>query len=718
MYLCLFFYTTLATAQTTTIADSLQQLLQVAKNTPTKVDLLNDLAWEYKISDPDLARKHLQEAINLAEQLSYKKGEGQAYNNLGVVETIHDNKKLAIQHYQKALAIRESLDDQKGVASLYNNIGNLYAEEDSFVVAIANLKSSLQLREQLKDTQRIARVHYNLADAYESWGDYETALNHAFSYREWSAFTNDPYSLLYAHSLMGNIYTELERWEEAGENFTKAKDQAEHLEDDWEIITTYNNMGNHLDDVGENATKKGDYIKANRTLREAIRFHEKALALRKKVEDEISIGDSYNNLGVVYKNYGSYYRDLNQKDSTAFCFQKALQYFDQSLAIRTAAENQQGIMEVFNGIGDVKRRQGYFEEAIDYTSRYLAIAENTGDEKFKQKGYKDLARVYAETKRYKLAYEYQKKYDDLRYKRLDEDRTRINAQRAALYGDRTKELELSNQKLELERKESELRQATTQRRALAGGGIAMLLLALLLYNRYRIKNRANKALEEKNEIIESERQKSDGLLLNILPDAIAKELKANNRTSARRYESVSVLFTDFKSFTQVTEQMTAEELVALLDRCYKAFDEIITRHGIEKIKTIGDAYMCAAGLPTPDKHHAHHLVTAGLEMQEAMYRINEERKVANLPILQMRVGIHSGSVVAGVVGSKKFAYDIWGDAVNLAARMESSGEVDKVNISSETYELVKNNFSCTYRGGVKAKNKGEIDMYFVEKAAN
>ncbi len=695
------------------LADSLQQLLRQAADDRQKVDWLNDLAWEYKFDDPALARQHLNNAITLADQLAYKKGKGQAYNNLGVVETIHGNTALAIAHYSEALAIRRSLDDQKGVASLYNNIGNLYAQQDSFGAAINNLKQSLAIRESLQDTQRIARVHYNLADVYESVSDYTTALDHAFAFREWSALTDDSYNQLLANQLMGNIFTELERWEEAGHHFRQAVAQAEQLDDERELAAAYNNLANHKDDLGEKAYKDDRFSEALPLFNEAVDLHQKALALRQKTEENAAVSDSYNNLGVVHKNFGSYYDDLENPDSAAYCYKQALQYFNQSLQLRTEADDQQGLMEVYNGIGDVKRRQQHWQEALDYTRRYLAIAKNIDDRKFEQKAYKDLSRVFAESGAYQEAYQFRKKYDELRYQRLSEDQVRMNARREAIFGD-------FNKKLELERTEAALRQAAVekkalaiQRAALAGGGIALLLLALLLLNRYRLKNRANKALEEKNKIIESERQKSDDLLHNILPGEIAAELKQHHKTTARHYKSVSVLFTDFKSFTKATEQMTAAELVDLLDRCYRHFDEIVSQYGVEKIKTIGDAYMAAAGLPTPNDTHAHDMVRAGLAMQQAMRQINAEQVGKGLPELPMRVGIHSGPVVAGVVGSKKFAYDIWGDAVNLAARMESGGMPGEVNISAATFGLIKNTFQCQHRGRFEAKNKGEIDMYFV-----
>jgi len=156
----------------------------------------------------------------------------------------------------------------------------------------------------------------------------------------------------------------------------------------------------------------------------------------------------------------------------------------------------------------------------------------------------------------------------------------------------------------------------------------------------------------------------------------------------------------------------------LLDEYYSAFDEIMSKNGIEKIKTIGDAYMCAAGLPIASKSHALDIVRTALEMQQFMGKTNEIRLGKGLPILQMRIGIHSGLVIAGVVGQKKFAYDIWGDTVNVAARMESAGEVGEVNISSVTFELVKNHFHCEYRGRMEAKNKGEMDMYFVKEVTS
>lgn len=214
--------------------------------------------------------------------------------------------------------------------------------------------------------------------------------------------------------------------------------------------------------------------------------------------------------------------------------------------------------------------------------------------------------------------------------------------------------------------------------------------------------------------IREEKKKSDELLLNILPEEVAEELKQRGSTDAKHFDHVSVMFTDFVDFTKAGERMTPQQLVDELHACFKAFDEISSRYHIEKIKTIGDAYLAVCGLPTEVEHHAENTIKAALDILQFM---QERKKQLPDTTFDIRIGIHSGAVVAGIVGVKKFAYDIWGDTVNTAARMEQSGQPGKINISQATYELVNNKFNCTYRGEIAAKNKGDMNMYFVEGIA-
>jgi class 3 adenylate cyclase len=218
--------------------------------------------------------------------------------------------------------------------------------------------------------------------------------------------------------------------------------------------------------------------------------------------------------------------------------------------------------------------------------------------------------------------------------------------------------------------------------------------------------------------IKKGKKMSDELLLNILPSTIAEELKAKGNAESKLIDEVTVLFTDFKGFTQLSEQFTPQELVAEINECFSAFDQIMTKHNVEKIKTIGDSYMAAGGLPTSNKTHAQDVIHAALEIQQFMAGYKKAREEAGKLFFEIRIGIHSGPVVAGIVGIRKFAYDIWGDTVNTASRMESSGEVGKVNVSESTYNLTQDVFSFTYRGKIEAKGKGEISMYFAERKAN
>lgn len=252
-----------------------------------------------------------------------------------------------------------------------------------------------------------------------------------------------------------------------------------------------------------------------------------------------------------------------------------------------------------------------------------------------------------------------------------------------------------------------------QNQIIIGGGIGLLsliLISLLLYSRFKTKKRSAQVLAAKNEELKIERKRSDDLLKNILPEEIAKELKSTGKAKARHYKEVTVFFSDFKNFTLDAEELGPERLVAELDTIFRKFDEIISKYPeIEKIKTIGDSYMCATGF-SERPGFPNNMVKAALEMQA--YLTEKAKREPRLS--KARMGLHTGEVTAGVVGSKKFAYDIWGDTVNIASRMESQGEPGKVNISEATYKKVHYKFKCTPRGKIQAKNKGLIEMYFVE----
>ena len=217
-----------------------------------------------------------------------------------------------------------------------------------------------------------------------------------------------------------------------------------------------------------------------------------------------------------------------------------------------------------------------------------------------------------------------------------------------------------------------------------------------------------------DKMIQKQFKRSDELLLNILPYKVAQELKHNGYSPARLYESVTVIFTDFRGFTQIAERLSPTELVAELNHCFSMFDDIMSKYGIEKIKTIGDSYMAVAGLPEPNASHAADAVAAVMEVLAFIDGYNRQREAEGKDRFEIKIGLHTGHVIAGIVGKRKFAYDIWGDTVNIASRMESSGLPGRINISETTFEAVKHLYHCTCRGMVEAKNKGELLMYLVD----
>lgn len=240
-------------------------------------------------------------------------------------------------------------------------------------------------------------------------------------------------------------------------------------------------------------------------------------------------------------------------------------------------------------------------------------------------------------------------------------------------------------------------------------GVALIgLLLFFVFRNYRNEKKSSA-------IILQEKHRSEELLLNILPEEMANELKLTGTTKAKAFTMATVMFTDFKGFTTISEKVSAELLVDEIHHCFSAFDKIIANYKIEKIKTIGDAYLCASGLPVPTYTHAPDMLEAAFAIRNYMLERKKEKESKGEIPFELRIGIHTGPVVAGIVGVKKYAYDIWGDTVNVAARMEQNSEAGKINISGSTFELVKDKFACTPRGKIHVKNKGEIDMYFVEE---
>jgi class 3 adenylate cyclase/Tfp pilus assembly protein PilF len=456
----------------------------------------------------------------------------------------------------------------------------------------------------------------------------------------------------------------------------------------------YNKINNRLSMMASNYNNLGVIKEKKMQLDSAEYFFNEAYKYYEKLGDVFNKANILNNLGIVFEFQGMFEQELKS-------YQDALKLFEEINDTVGIAISNGNIANVFYSNGECK-------EGLVFAQKGYDLAAHTQKLPIK----KDM--LYTLFVLYDCLGDCDKKsYFFNRYIEVKDSIFNIESKKI---------LEDVNAQYETEKKENQILLLSkskeldeTIKKALSAGIALTVIIVLVVFRSYKQKQKANVLLTTQNEIIESERKKSDALLLNILPVETAEELKEKGFAEARTFESVTVMFTDFKDFTKVAEMLDAKSLVKEIDSVFKKFDEIITNHNIEKIKTIGDAYMAAAGLPIENKTHATDMVMAALEILNTIEEIKLDRKNNGLPFFEIRIGIHTGPVVAGIVGTKKFAYDIWGDAVNVASRMESSGEAGKINISGSTYALIKDQFICDYRGKVTAKNKGEIDMYFVEK---
>jgi len=686
--LCLLFWPFSAASQHS-VADSLLALLKTAPADTHRVSLLCDYAWEISDSEPDVAEVKIREALALAQKLGFKHGVSTAWNGLGVVEETRGNFKKALEYYERAFKIRQSLGDLRGAAGVLTNMGIVQESLGELPSAINTHRESLAIFESLKDTLRMARAHSNISRVLSAGGAYSEAFSELNKARLLVENKGELGTIIKIYTQLGHNRFDLDMFDKAREWYKKSLQLREQVGDPIDIADGLTDIGNTLDELDNKDSS-----------RIAVEYYRQALELYESEHYQPGIGQVCNNLGDAYKHLDE--------------FEEAMKYLRISERIRTEMEDETGLMETFNTINDVLFRQGKIKESLRYLRRYEAIAERVGNQNVLMGAYKDYVRYYVKIKDFAKAYDYQTKYNDLRYTLIDTKRAQNIETQQALTTVQERQLALDRERSNIALREAELAKARTFRNALLGGAVLLVLLVALLFNRNRIRARANQMLTAQNEAIERERQRADSLLQNILPEKTAEELKTYGTVKPIFFQSVTVLFSDFKNFTTIAETMSPEELVAVLDEHFRRFDAIVVRNGLEKIKTIGDAYMCAGGLPEPNETHAFDTVRAALEMQEAIQAMAAEKMAAGKPYFEMRIGIHTGPVVAGVVGSHKFAYDIWGDTVNTAARLEQGGEPGKVNISESTWEIVRGNFYCTFRGKLPAKNKGEIAMYFVE----
>ncbi len=452
-----------------------------------------------------------------------------------------------------------------------------------------------------------------------------------------------------------------------------------------------------------------------------ILYYKKAIAILKEENDPVNyatvlenLGDEYNlNMGkpdsalIFFKQSGVLWKALDNKMGMAYNLgNKGLAYaqkgendiaeanITQAISMLTELGDYYPICVYLTYMSDIYAEKGDLKAAFSYAERSLELAQQYGLKDQISDADLKLSELYEQVGEMGKSLLYYKSH--IRYKDSVQNITAVQQMANLEMSKKEVELDLSKQR-------TKTQQIINMATLVALGLI--VLLAFLLFRR-------NNFIKRTNKIIQKEKDRSDSLLMNILPEETALELKENGRVAAKKFDSVTVLFTDFKGFTSFAEKLAPEELVKTVDFYFSEFDAIMEKYGLEKIKTVGDAYVCAGGLPFETKDHATKMVRAAFDI----IKFVEEAKqpdASDKASFEVRVGINSGPVVAGVVGTKKFAYDIWGDTVNVAARMETMSEAGRINISENTYALVREEFDCEPRGEIYVKNRGMMQMYFV-----
>lgn len=562
----------------------------------------------------------------------------------------------------------------------------------------------------------------------------------------------------YAHKAIGMAYYNASNYADAYDHFEKSLTSFDSINFKVGVANMCSNMGAIMFNTGDSAR--------------AIQYHLRSLKVSEEIGDKLRIGTALNNIGAVYKsnpattqkalhyflnaipifeainhtygvgaisgNIGEIYFDNKQYDMAlpylATClnsfsgtidaifpltmlgsvyaaqkdFQKAHYYHINAIDFAWKLGAHLELTQSLLAFAETQMKEGRTQDAITTYKRAEKIAKPLHARNEITEIYKNLAKCYSGLDDFRNAYFYENLHNAMKDTLANHDES-DKAQEARLNKSIQAQMDIKEKML---MRQDQLKAENKLQTTMIYSGFVLLIIALVAAGmsvRFIQMRKINKLINE-------EKEKSENLLLNILPKQIADELKLNGHSAARNFEEVTVLFTDFQDFTQMAETLSPQALVAEINACFKAFDQIITNHKIEKIKTIGDSYMVAGGFDSQSNASAKNVVMAGLEMQAFMQKRKNDLQNDHKPYFEMRVGIHTGPVVAGIVGVKKFQYDIWGDTVNTASRMESSCEVGRVNISQSTFEILKYDAALQFesRGKIEAKNKGVIEMYYVD----
>ena len=613
------------------------------------------------------------------EELSKKSPDlvkvSESLNNIGICHYLMNDYREAITWFEKALATDNKTGILKNIATRYNNLGLAYKKLGLYDKASGYYKQALAIDIQQQDTTSIAKSYNNLGTIFDIWGRYDSAIHYYDKSLKLKESMKDSAGMAISLNNIGIVYKSWGKYNSATEYFEEALKIDRSLGKTQEIPKRLNNIG-----LTYNLRKEYD---------RALDIFTEALNMANELNNKDLIAS-------IYTNMGSSYMNLKQ-------YEDAIQYHELALEIYEESGNQANVATVLSYLAEIYTLKGNYNRAMNLLSRSTNISEEINMRNQSKKNYLAYSELYKAMGNFSEALNYYMKYVELKDTLYTEEIHKQITDFEIKYETEKKDNEITLLKQNREIQDLQIKKERILRNSLIGLTALLVVLAgVISWSLYQ--KRLN------NKVIASEKAKSDQLLQNILPASIAHDLKEKGKTEPRLYENVTICFTDMVEFTQLASMIKPKKLIEELNMIFTAFDDIVGRHHCERIKTIGDSYMAVCGLPDEDARHAENIIRAAVEMIHYLEKKNLESDIE----WRMRIGIHSGNVIAGVVGTKKYLYDVFGDTINTASRIESASEPMRINISENTFELVKDIFKTEPRGEIEVKGKGKISMFFIK----
>ncbi|MFA6517618.1 MAG: adenylate/guanylate cyclase domain-containing protein [Bacteroidia bacterium] len=560
-----------------------------------------------------------------------------------------------LAHKAMELSIRAKYN--AGIRNACIRIGSVWMAKGRNDSSFIYLRKASEISKSNQDYKGLVGASILLGYAHLYQSNADSAFFYFYEGLRYAQRANSPELRTQIYNSLGNLLSEYKDYTKSLSYYRIGLFLAKKYNQPLEQTTAYMGIG-------------GVYYFLNK-YKNALMYYQLVDSLTEGSEESIAHYQNLNNLALCYQ-------ELHQNRLALHYFHRALLFYKSNEMLSEEANLCYNLACLYADIRNTDSAKFYIHQAIDKSQDLKDLKKEAECKKL-------LSDLYLSEEKYKEAFHTLAMYLQLSDSLLNSEKINSISEMQTKY-----ETGLKERKIELLNLQNESR--TRERNYLASGAMLLLVLTVLLFWQ---RNKVKQA-----------KARSDGLLLNILPSEVADELKKTGASKARQYQNVTVMFTDFVDFTKISEMLSPSELVEEINKNFIAFDRIMDKYGVEKIKTIGDAYLAVCGLPIQTADHAERMIKAAIELQEFIKNENS--------LFQLRIGMNSGPVVAGIVGTRKFAFDIWGDTVNTASRMESISEPGKINISHSTYLLVKERFNCDYRGKINAKGKGAVDAYFIE----